>query len=211
MCSGSIFDSQIKFFSRYYDCFAPDLKGFGGNKMEYPYSLDDYIADVREYMYKNGLESPDVIAHSFGGRITLKMCYQKEFGKIVLTGSAGLKPKRKIKYYVKKGVFNVLKTFVPRGKLGAFYSKEYNALNGVMKESYKKIVSEHLDYTLKGIENKTLIIFGEDDKETPIYMAKKLNREIANSRLVILKGAGHFCFLEKPNAFNMEVREFLLP
>ena len=28
--------------------------------------------------------------------------------------------------------------------------------------------------------------------------------------LLIIENAGHFCFIDKPNKFNMEVKEFLL-
>jgi pimeloyl-ACP methyl ester carboxylesterase len=79
-----------------------------------------------------------------------------------------------------------------------------------MKESYKKIVNEHLDYATFNIENRTLIINGKLDTETPPYTAKRLNKNIKNSRLIMLDGAGHFCFIDKPYTFNMEVREFLL-
>ena len=79
-----------------------------------------------------------------------------------------------------------------------------------MQESFKKIVSEHLDYALDKIENQTLIIFGEKDTETPLYMAKRLNAGIKNSKLKIIKNAGHFCFIDKPFEFNDCVREFLL-
>ena len=57
---------------------------------------------------------------------------------------------------------------------------------------------------------KEQTLFGENDKETPIYMAKRLFNGIENSRLIILSKAGHFCFIDKPAKFNTEVREFLL-
>ena len=79
-----------------------------------------------------------------------------------------------------------------------------------MKESFIKIVNEHLDSLLGGIYNKTLIINGKNDRETPLYMAKRLNLGIKNSKLVIIENAGHFCFIDKSDKFNMEVREFLL-
>ena len=45
---------QLKFFERYFEVFAPDLKGFGQNKgMDYPYSLDDYIKEVEEFKQKH--------------------------------------------------------------------------------------------------------------------------------------------------------------
>ncbi len=180
--------------------------------MDYPYSLDDYIEDLREYFYKNSITAPSVIAHSFGGRVAIKLaCKDKTFfDKIVLTGSAGLKPKTTVKKVIKKGVYNILKKVIPKEKLKGFYSKDYQSLDSVMQKSFIKIVNEHLDYCLDKIENKTLIINGKEDRETPPYMAKKLNRFIKDSTLIMVKGAGHFVFLDKPNYFNMEVRKFLL-
>ncbi len=193
--------------------FAPSFKGFGDNKgMDYPYSLDDYVSDLNEYFYKNGIVRPHVVAHSFGARVALKglTLNPKLFDRVVLTGAAGLKPKTGIKKRAKKIAFSTLKKFVNREKLSWLYSKDYLMLDSVMKESFKKIVSEHLDYALPLIENKTLIVFGEKDKETPLYMARKFNREIIGSKLIIIKDAGHFCFIDKPHKFNGEVREFLL-
>ena len=180
--------------------------------MQYPYSLDDYIEEVKEYIYARGISRPHVIAHSFGGRIAIKAASfdEKLFDKIVLTGAAGLKPKPTLKKSAKRAVFNLLKKFIPRDKLSIFYSKDYNSLSPVMKESFKKIISENLDDRLKFINNSTLIIFGKNDKETPLYMAKRLNQGIKNSKLIVLDGAGHFCFIDKPNRFNLEVKEFLL-
>jgi pimeloyl-ACP methyl ester carboxylesterase len=79
-----------------------------------------------------------------------------------------------------------------------------------MKESFVKIVNEHLDDVVGLIKNPTLIINGKEDKETPLYMAKKLNKLIHDSTLSVYEGAGHFCFIDSPIKFNMEVREFLL-
>ena len=115
-----------------------------------------------------------------------------------------------LKKRIKKLTFNILSKFIDKKKLTKFYSKDYLALNPIMQQSFVKIVNEHLDYTLNGISNKTLIIFGEDDRETPLYMAKKLNKNIKNSNLIIIKNAGHFCFIDKPLAFNKAVEDFLL-
>lgn len=213
MASSKIFYNQLNFFGRDFEVFAPDLKGFGDNaQMPYPYSLDDYVEEVQEYIYKKGLTLPHVIAHSFGARIVIKGVATKklEFDKIVLTGAAGLKPKKTLKKATRKACFNFLKKFIKKEKLTCFYSKDYLALCPVMQKSFVKIVGEHLDGYLGDIQNKTLIINGDKDRETPLYMAKRLNEGIKNSTLSVYKGAGHFCFLDKPNKFNMEVKEFIL-
>lgn len=191
----------------------PDLKGFGENaKMLYPFSLDDYINDVKEYMYKKSIVRPCVVAHSFGGRIAIKASAREPrlFDKLVLTGSAGLKPKFSLKKYIKAEKFKILKKFFDKEKLIKYYSSDYLSLNGVMRRSFVSIVNEHLDDYAKRIKNQTLIINGTSDKETPVYMAKRLNEYIANSKLSLYKGAGHFAFIDKPIKFNTEVREFLL-
>ncbi len=212
MSSGSSFYRQIEYFSKDFNVYCPDLTGFGNNKfMPYPYSLDDYATEVKEYMRKNRIVRPMVIGHSFGGRVAIKMASQDSeiFQKIVLASSAGLRPKNSPKKIIKRCAFNVLKKFINKEKLSAFYSKDYNALDSVMKESFKLIVSEHLDGVLDKISVPTLIVYGKNDKETPPYMAKRFNKSIKNSKLLALN-AGHFCFIDCPHKFNMEVKEFLL-
>lgn len=213
LSSGKSFYYQTRFFERDFNVYAPDLKGFGDNPdMPYPYALDDYVNEVKEFIYKKGLICPHVIAHSFGARIAIKAASEDDriFNKLVLTGAAGLKPKTTFKKAIKRAAYKTLKRFLPKERLTVFFSSDYNALSPVMRESFKKIVNEHLDDRLKEIKNPTLLVFGKNDKETPIYMAKRLNAGIAGSRLIVIDGAGHFCFIDKPNKFNMEVKEFLL-
>ena len=78
-----------------------------------------------------------------------------------------------------------------------------------MKKVFSSIVNTHLEESARLIDCKTLIIFGEKDKETPIYMAKKLNKLIKNSSLVILKNCAHFCFLERKILFEEILNNFI--
>ncbi len=213
LSDGNSFALQKQYLSSCFKVFTPDLKGFGKNTgMPYPYSLKDYADEVMEYIKANGLVKPHVIAHSFGGRVALKVIerHPNAFDKLVLTDSAGLKPKRTFKKVIKRCVFKVLRLFIKREKLISFYSKDYQALSPVMRQSFNLIVNEHLDHILKRVNNNTLIINGSLDKDTPIYMAKRFNKGIKNSKLIILEGAGHFSFIDKPLKYNMEVKEFLL-
>lgn len=180
--------------------------------MPYPYSLDDYIAQTRRYIAENNLIKPHVIAHSFGGRVAVKAAATDSelFGKIVLTGGAGLKPRRSVKYKINQCRFRLAKRFLPREKLERFYSSDYRALSPVMRESFKKIVGEHLDGIAAAVKNPVLLLYGANDTETPLYMARRYNALIRGSQLQIIGNAGHFCFLEKPTAFSALVREFLL-
>jgi Predicted hydrolases or acyltransferases (alpha/beta hydrolase superfamily) len=62
---------------------------------------------------------------------------------------------------------------------------------------------------LKYIAVPALLVWGEKDRETPPYMARRLNKNIAGSRLAVLKGAGHFPHLEKPSECIAVIKDFL--
>ena len=202
---------QIKFFLRYYRVIAPDMTGFGENKgMSYPYSLCDYADEIIRLVDGLKIKKYDVLAHSFGARVAVKIANGDERAdRIVFTGAAGLKPRRGLKYLFKRASFLLLKRLVPREKLAKFYSSDYRSLSPVMKESFKKIVAENLDDEVKRIQNKCLVISGKADRETPPESQRKYARYIKNSERVFIKGAGHFCFSEKPDEFNGAVFAFL--
>jgi len=55
----------------------------------------------------------------------------------------------------------------------------------------------------------TLIIWGDQDRETPVGFRRKMNELIEGSKLEILKGAGHFSFLDKPEEFVKALLNFV--
>ena len=191
---------------------AIDMQGFGkSEEIPFPYSLDDYVAEVEGVLDFIGEEKVDVLAHSFGARVAIKLANKdKRIDKIVFTGAAGLKPRRGLKYLFRKASFFILKRFVKREKLQFLYSEDYRSLSQVKKKSFQKIVSEHLDLEVEKLQNNCLLIFGRHDKQTPLYMARGMNKKIKKSRLVIMPDAGHFCFVENPHQFNGEAFRFLM-
>ena len=187
------------------------MTGFGeAREMPYPYSVDDYVSEISAVLDELGADKCNIVAHSFGARVGIKLAAKdKRINRIIFTGAAGLKPRRGLKYLFKRASFLLLKRLVPREKLAKFYSSDYRSLSPVMKESFKKIVAENLDDEVKRIQNKCLVISGKADRETPPESQRKYARYIKNSERVFIKGAGHFCFSEKPDEFNGAVFAFL--
>jgi pimeloyl-ACP methyl ester carboxylesterase len=62
---------------------------------------------------------------------------------------------------------------------------------------------------LKNINNKTLIIWGDQDKAYNLNQIETLNKNIPNSKLKILKGYSHNVHLEIPDEFNKYIDDFL--
>jgi pimeloyl-ACP methyl ester carboxylesterase len=54
----------------------------------------------------------------------------------------------------------------------------------------------------------TLLIWGEHDVRSPLYVAHQFAQAIPDAQLVVIPGAGHLSNLERPDLFNQAVREF---
>ena len=62
---------------------------------------------------------------------------------------------------------------------------------------------------LREIGVPCLIVWGELDTVSPIENAYFLSREIEDSRLVILEGARHPCYLDQPQKWHEELLDYL--
>jgi pimeloyl-ACP methyl ester carboxylesterase len=56
----------------------------------------------------------------------------------------------------------------------------------------------------------TLVLWGDDDRRSPIHIAEQLHSAIPNAELAIIRDAGNLSNMEQPEAFNAHVRRFCL-
>ena len=63
---------------------------------------------------------------------------------------------------------------------------------------------------LPSITAPTLVLWGEDDRRSPLHIAAQLHDSIPESELVIIPDAGHLSNMEQPDAFNAHVARFCL-
>lgn len=214
----TLFKQIITHLSPYFKVFAPDLPGFGeSDEPKGPWNVDNYVDFVINFCEKMGIKSCFLIAHSFGGRITIKLMSRKNLPftveKIVLTGSAGIRPKQSAKskfrtkcYKMGKKVLsskicqklmpNALENF--RKKNG---SADYNAASPVMRQCLVKVVNEDLTELIPNIDVPTLLIWGEKDDAVPLSDGQLMEKLIKDSGLVVFEGCGHYAFLEQGGRF----------
>lgn len=171
------------------------------------WTLDDYKHIVLQVINKEKLQNITIISHSFGTRVALKManCYN-HIDKIVITGGAGLKRKKGVKVWFKIVFYKLAKKWLNQNKVG---SSDYKALSQNMKKTFVNIVNTCQTQDAKNIKCPVLLIYGKRDFETPLYIAKKFNKLIKNSKLKIYEKCGHFCFLEKAESFFDDVLNFI--
>jgi pimeloyl-ACP methyl ester carboxylesterase len=63
---------------------------------------------------------------------------------------------------------------------------------------------------LPSIGVPTLVLWGDEDRRSPIHIAEQLHVAIPGAELAIIPNAGHVSNMEQPDAFNAHVRRFCL-
>ncbi len=187
-----------------YEIYLIDQPGYGKSEIpKQPFDLEKYAKIVYRFIKELKIEKPIIIGHSFGGAVLIKLAsmYPDILKSMVLIGASGIRKKE-----IKKTLFKIIAKsispfFKPKFMHGlrmSLYrmigSDDYVAAPH-LKETYLNIIKEDLTEDLKKIKNNTLLIWGEKDKDTPLEDGLLMSKNIKNSKLNIIKGAGHFSFI----------------
>lgn len=181
------------------------------------YFVDDYVEELKDlilHISKN--KKIIIVCHSFGARVAIKLAsrYPNLLESLLIVDGAGVKPKRGLKYYINVYKYKRLKKQVLNGKkdvnvLSRFGSEDYKVLSPIMKQTFINVVNEDLKESIKKVKIDTLLFWGEKDKDTPLYMAKKMKKWIKKSELIIVKNAAHFSYLDNFGLFIRVLNAFL--
>jgi pimeloyl-ACP methyl ester carboxylesterase len=161
-----------------------------------------------------------IIGHSNGGRIAIRMAATepRRVAKLVLVDAAGIRPKRTFRWYrrvamAKAGKHAARHLGAPGERLrDALVSRAASAdyaAAGELRPTLVKLVNADLREYMPGIAAPTLLIWGGEDAETPVAMARQMERLIPDAGLVVLEGAGHYSYLDQPARFAKIVAHFV--
>ncbi len=200
-----------------YKLYTVDLPGFGKSQTpEIPMTVGDYAEVVKGFIEKLELKNVIIVGHSFGGRIGIKLAakYPSLIKKLVLVDAAGFamdSSKKITMNFAAKIAKPFFKPKFMQGLRKSIYkqigAEDYVATPNLQK-TFVNITGEDLTEDLKKIICPTLIITGEDDKETPVEFGKRMQSLIHNSRFIILANAGHFSFLDQSDEFLRVIENF---
>ncbi len=214
------FKPVFDWLSSTYKVYAIDLPGFGLSEIpETAWDATDYARFLSAFFKKLDIESAHLIGHSYGGRISIVMAAVEPdlVDKLILVDSAGLIPPRTLKYHLRVSVAKIGRLIRHCGPIGNRFadvlskmmgSKDYQEA-GPMRATLVKSVNQDLRPLLPKIKASTLLIWGENDIDTPISFGRIMSEEIPNAELVILKDAGHFSYLDQFPQFCNFVGNFL--
>ncbi|MBM3814060.1 MAG: alpha/beta hydrolase [Acidimicrobiia bacterium] len=206
---------------------ALDLPGHGESAVPpEPWHVSDFLGCVLAFMDRRNLEKPHIVAHSFGGRITIKLAalHPERAGRLLLTAAAGVPPRQSLRTRIRRMAGSTAgklqrfaRTRLPASEplvrafnarlLPRLASRDYlNA--GAMRETLIHIVTEDLTAHLPRVQSPALLVWGDQDRDTPLECGRTMARLIPESELVVLEGAGHFPFLDQANKFNLLAQRF---
>jgi pimeloyl-ACP methyl ester carboxylesterase len=210
--------------SGFFRVVAPDLPGFGGSdEPPYGWSVGEYADFVVDFLKKLEISEAIMIGHSFGGQVAVKLA--SETGRIgivkaVLVDCAAIRSnvaRHRLRTYFYKAVKRVISVSAIEKRF-PFLLEQWRIRNGSadyrnasprMRECLVKAVNEDLTPYLPDIKCPALLIWGENDTATPLSDARVMERLIPDAGLVVLKGAGHYSFLDQGYAFGRVLDSFL--
>lgn len=189
----------INSISTYANVYCLDMPGFGeSQEPDTAWNIDKYVDFIIEFITKQNIKELDLIGHSNGGRIIIKLMNKKNLNfkvnKIVLIGSAGIVHKKTLSQTVRIKLFKFCKKFAnlkPIKRLfpnlldkvkNSFGSSDYRNASPVMRQTMVQLVNEDLQELLPNIYAPTLLIWGQNDTATPIQDAEIMEKLIPDAR-----------------------------
>ena len=229
---GSMWDHQVAAFSARFRCLRPDVFGFGASPPPPAgMSLDDVAAAVVEGLDARGIGAVTLVGLSMGGYVALALLrrHADRVSRLVLCDTrAGadseqgradrlrmaeqvraedsvesivepmtarlLAPQSAIEFHISDPVRARIRRSTPAGVAAA-----------------QEAMAQRPDSTplLASIRVPTLVLVGSQDAVTPPSEAEAMAGAVPGAQLRVIDGAGHLSNLERWDAFNGALAEFL--
>ncbi|MFP3287271.1 MAG: alpha/beta fold hydrolase [Acidilobus sp.] len=212
-----------------------DNRGAGlSSKPKGPYTMNDFTNDLEDLLDTLSIDRAFIWGVSMGGMIAMHFAvkHSKRVKGLVLGetnfGTSSLPPSQEALNILLKPPSPELdkkRSLIERMKVA--FSEDFVKNNSAKveqiaelrmqfeedPEAYKSQLAAVLTFDfkdrLKDVRSPTLIVTGDKDMVVNPANSYIMNQLIPNSRLIILKGAGHLAIIERPKDYNQLVLDFI--
>ena len=212
---------------------ALDLPGFGDSEPDLPGTWERQVEAVERFRAALGLERVALVVHDWGGLIGLRWaCEHPEAIEALAISDTGFFPDGKW-----NGIAETLRS--EQGEeVASNLSRDLlaGALRGLGRgfdddvvDEYAKVLAtperrqvaldlyrsgdfekiEPYEETLRAFEVPVLALWGEGDELAPVAGAHRVKRELPQTEIVVVEGAGHFVYGDEPERCARELVAFL--
>jgi pimeloyl-ACP methyl ester carboxylesterase len=233
MMSSASWRPFINSFSGYKLIFLDFIDQGLSSKGDGPYTQDMHVEMLKELFEKLGFSKVHLLGISYGGQVAMRFAikYENMLHSLILSNTTSytnaiMKDIEEAWDYA-AGTYNgrvFFKLTMPYIYSEKFYEENIEwlknreealctALTPEWYEGFRRAVRSASDLNITSELHKitvpVLIMGAELDIITPIRYQETINKNILNSRMVVIKGAGHASMYEKPYEFAACVNGFL--
>lgn len=213
---------------------APDLPGFGRSEPDPPNTWERLVEAVDRFRVEQGVERCVPIVHDWGGLIGLRWAcdHPDAVAGLVISGTGFFHDGRwngMAQGLRTPGTGEELVDGLTREAFGGLLLKLSPTMDdatldeywlayttperrAAQLEMYRSGDFEQLlpyEGKLAALGVPTLLLWGENDEFAPVSGAKRFERELPDTELVAVEGAGHFVFEDAPERCADAVTAFL--
>ena len=211
---------------------APDLSGFGDSPLDPPGTWERQVEALEGFRVERDVERCVPVMHDWGALIGLRWaCEHPDAVAALVISSGGFFPDGKW-----HGMARALRTpdvgeqtlaGLDRDGFGAVLRASSEAFDDEAIDEYWKGLADDAHrrnalelyrsgdfeklagYRLADLEVPVLLVWGDHDEFAPLAGAHRFERELADTELVVIEGAGHFIWDEHPERCAGALTAFL--
>ncbi len=185
-------------------------------------TLDGLYKHVQEFVEYFGLKDLNLLGNSLGGHLALiyTLGNLENVKSITLTGSSGLYENSIGDSYPKKGDYEFVKAkteytfYNPSTATPELIEEVFEIVNNrekAIRVLYiaRSAIRHNVKEDLHNIHQPAKLIWGADDKITPVFTGEEFERLMPNGELSVIKECGHAPMMEHPQEFNVLLDDFL--
>ncbi len=217
--SGDIFVRLTESLKLSHTIVALDLPGFGGTELPpVTWGVADYAQFVLRFCEKKGFQPDIILGHSLGGQIAVYMVGNGLISpkKLILISAAVIRTKPTPGKHAIRLLAKTGKSILGTSRLGnAARARLYKSVGSAeyldlpaMQATYRRVITEDQTAPARKINCPTLLLWGCDDRDTPLDEGRTLSNVIPAAKLVEFVG-GHFVFLDDEQNVTAAIIEFL--
>jgi haloalkane dehalogenase len=213
---------------------APDLAGMGDSPPDPPGTWERHAESIERFRVALGIERCVPLMHDWGGLIGLRwVCEQPDAVAALVISASGFFPDGKWHGMARAmrtpGTGEELVAGVTRDGLAGMLGQVSTGIDDAAVGEYWKAFGDELrrqsqldfyrsmdfekiapyEGRLAALGVPVLLVFGGDDAFAPPATAYRFERELPDTELVLIEGAGHFVWEDAPERCADAVRAFL--
>jgi pimeloyl-ACP methyl ester carboxylesterase len=185
-------------------------------------TIEGLLAHVNEFIEHKQLTKLNLLGNSLGGHIALLYAleHNENIQTLTLTGSSGLYESAIGDSYPKKGDYEFVKAkteytfYDPKTATKELIDEVFEIVNNREKAIRilyiaRSAIRHNLKDELTNIKQPVNLIWGKEDRITPLFAGEEFKRLLPNAELHLIDECGHAAMMEKPDAFNDYLDAFL--